>query len=94
MRSAGGWSALKSMRRGEDRMKGDDRILGSGEFAEYVLKSAGENLERRHAIRVLGYDFEWLTGKVAVICGLTARELLTGGKQRKTVQARRIEAFG
>jgi hypothetical protein len=93
VRSAGGWSALKSMRRGEDRMKGDERILGRGEFAESVLKSAEENWERRHAIRALGYDFEWLTVKVAEICGLTSRELLTGGKERKSVQARSLLCY-
>ena len=30
VRSAGGWSALKTMRKGESRMKGDERILGQG----------------------------------------------------------------
>jgi hypothetical protein len=31
------------MRKGEERMKGDERILGRGDFVEFVLKSAQEN---------------------------------------------------
>jgi len=93
VRSAGGWSALKSMQRCEDRMKGDERILGSGDFVESVLKSAQENLERRHMIRVRGYDFEWLADRVAHMCGLTPKELLAGGKQRRAVLARSMICY-
>ncbi len=37
IRSAGGWAAVKAMRRAQDRMKGDERILGDGEFTQSVL---------------------------------------------------------
>jgi hypothetical protein len=30
--SAGGWSVVKAMRRGLERIKGDERILGEGDF--------------------------------------------------------------
>jgi len=45
LRSAGGWSVVKAMRRGFERMKGDERILGEGDFVETVLKAAQENLD-------------------------------------------------
>jgi hypothetical protein len=38
--------ALKAMRNGESRIKGDERILGQGDFVETVLKTAQENLDR------------------------------------------------
>jgi len=38
VRSAGGWSVVNAMRRGFERMKGDERILGDGDFVETVLK--------------------------------------------------------
>jgi len=74
-------------------MKGDERILGRGDFVESVLKSAQENLERRHVIRARGYNFEWLLSRVADKCGLTPRELLIGGKQRNIVQARSLLCY-
>ena len=54
VRSAGGWSALKTMRKGESRMKGDERILGQGDFVEIVLKAVRGNLDRKSMIRALG----------------------------------------
>jgi REP element-mobilizing transposase RayT len=93
VRSAGGWSALKAMRKGESRMKGDERILGRGDFVETVLKTARENLDRKSKIRSLGYDFDWLVGRVPGLFDLTFNELLTGGKQRKLVQARSVPCY-
>jgi putative transposase len=93
VRSAGGWSALRAMRNGESRMKGDERILGQGDFVETVLKAAQENLDRKSRIRALGYDFDWLVGRVLGLFGLTFKELLTGGKQRRMVQARSVLCY-
>ena len=93
MRSAGGWSALRAMRNGESRMKGDERILGQGDFVETVLKAAQEDLDRKSMIRAQGYDFDWLEGRVLGLFGLTFKELLTGGKQRKMVQARSVLCY-
>ncbi len=93
VRSAGGWSALKAMRNGESRMKGDERILGQGNFVETVLKAAQENLDQKSQILALGYDFDWLLGRVLGLFGLTFKELLTGGKQRKIVQARSVLCY-
>ena len=93
VRSAGGWSALKVMRNGESRMKGDERILGQGDFVETVLKAAQENLDQKFRIRALGYDFDWLLGRVLGLFGLTFKELLTGGKQRRTIKARSVLCY-
>jgi hypothetical protein len=74
-------------------MKGDERILGQGDFVESVLKAAQENLDRKSKIRALGYDFDWLVDRVLGLFGLTLTELLTGGKQRRTVQARSVLCY-
>ena len=44
-------------------------------------------------IQALGYDIEWLVNRVAGLFGLTFKELLTGGKQRRTVQARSVLCY-
>ena len=44
IRSLGGWKAVKNARlRGQDRMKGDHRILGDSGFVMEVLEEAEEN---------------------------------------------------
>jgi putative transposase len=93
VRSAGGWSALRAMRNGESRMKGDERILGKGDFVETVLKAAQESLDQKSKIRALGYDFDWLVGRVLGLFGLTFNDILTGGKQRRVVQARSVLCY-
>ena len=93
VRSAGGWTALRAMRKAENRMKGDERILGQGDFVEAVLKATRENLDRKSRIRALGYDFDWLVDRVLGLFGLTLKELLTGGKQPRAVQARSVLCY-
>jgi hypothetical protein len=44
-------------------------------------------------IQSLGYDFKWLVNRVTGLFGLTFKELLTGGKQRRTVQARSVLCY-
>jgi putative transposase len=41
IRSAGGWSVIKTMRRVQDHMKSDERILGDGDFTPTLQKSEG-----------------------------------------------------
>jgi chromosomal replication initiation ATPase DnaA len=77
----------------ESRMKGDESILGQGDFVETVLKAAQENLDRKYRIRELGYDFDWLVGRVLGLFGLAFKDLLTGGKQRSVVQARSVLCY-
>ena len=40
IRSLGGWSAVKAMRRSENHELSDDQILGRSEFVEWVIKEA------------------------------------------------------
>jgi hypothetical protein len=81
------------MRDGESRMKGDERLLGQGDFVETVSKAAQENLGRKSTIRALGYDFDSLVDRVLDLFGLTFNELLIGGKQRRVVQARSVLCY-
>lgn len=47
VRSLGGWSAVKALRKVGAYMKCDERILGSGDFVEGILAQAKEDLELR-----------------------------------------------
>ena len=52
VRSYGGWSAVLSLRKIQERISGDERILGTGDFAERVLRESEESL--RHRFRPAG----------------------------------------
>ena len=45
IRSQGGWSAVKTMRRLGIMEKGNERIFGSGEFVESMMKQADEKVK-------------------------------------------------
>ena len=79
MRSAGGWTAVKAMRKGMERLKGDERILGDGHFVEDVFKEANERLDRKYRLRFEGDDFQWLTGRVAEQLGMEPEDVPAPG---------------
>jgi putative transposase len=49
VRSMGGWSAVKSLRRSGIEEKGDARILGSGDFVTQVIGEAGQQIRHQLA---------------------------------------------
>ncbi len=93
VRSAGGWSVVKAMRRGLERMKGDERILGEGDFVETVLRGAQENLDRKSQLDAAGYSFDWLVGRVARQLEIEPKAVLAPGKYAPSVEARSLLCY-
>jgi REP element-mobilizing transposase RayT len=83
IRSIGGWSAVKSLRREGILEKGDARILGSSEF---VIKVVGE-LEKRLKYQFsLAERIEKAAEILSLECknaGLEAEALAAGGRRRE-----------
>ncbi len=93
LRSHGGWAALKSLRKSGDYQKGDERILGDGEFVTEVLAQAEEQFQHKYRIRSEGYDMEKLIGRVAEVTQLSPKKILDTERDRKRTQARSILCF-
>lgn len=93
VRSAGGWSALKALRRIGAYRKGDERILGDSDFVKSVLAQAKENFERKHQLPSEGISFEHVVNRVAELLDLTPEQVLAGGKHKETVAARSLLCF-
>ena len=51
IRSQGGWSAVKTMRRLGVREKSDERILGSGEFVEQLIQQSDRTRKEQFSIK-------------------------------------------
>jgi hypothetical protein len=58
VRGAGGWSAVKMLRKSGLFQKSGERILGEGDFVESVLHQANEKLEHTQSLKYQGYDFQ------------------------------------
>lgn len=93
VRSAGGWTALKSLRQGGFRQKADERILGDGDFVSEVLQNAQEHLERKHRLRSAGYDFSKIVRNVGHLLKIQPQQVVTSGKRRYEVEARNIVCY-
>ncbi|MBU4186538.1 MAG: hypothetical protein KKC23_10135 [Proteobacteria bacterium] len=74
-------------------MKGDERILGSGDFVESILAQTNEDLERKYRLRSEGYDFDKVVDRVSDLMGLERNEVLSPGKYKKVVEDRSIVCY-
>ena len=93
IRSAGGWAAVKGLRRTNARLKGDERILGDNHFVNAVLEAAQEQLERKYRLATRGFDFEKVVQRVAAVFGIEVEQVLAAGKHPPTVKARSVLCY-
>ena len=93
LRSVGGWGVLKSMRRMQEHLKGDERILGDSEFVIQVLESAEERMEERYRLAAEGYTFDQMVEEVSDHFGISVEIILSPGKQPQRVKARSVVAY-
>jgi len=85
IRSVGGWAKVKALREMGAYQKGDEPILGDGDFGEGVLAQAEENLERKFHLQAKGFDFDKVVDHVAELLGLQRAEVLASGKYKKVM---------
>jgi hypothetical protein len=57
IRSLGGWSAVRLMRRVRDHVKSGERVLGDSDLVQPVLSALDERLETRCLLQSQGHDF-------------------------------------
>jgi REP-associated tyrosine transposase len=93
IRSQGGWSSVKALRKIGAYMKGDERILGSGDFVGHVLAQSEERLKRKYRLKAEGYDFDKVVDRVSELMDLERDEVLSPGKYKKVVEARSIACY-
>jgi len=93
IRSAGGWSAIKALRRSGAYQKGDERILGDSDFVKKVLAQAEEKFERKYDLKSEGFNFEKVLERAARLSDLEPEQVLAVGKDKKRVTARSLLCF-
>ena len=89
VRSLGGWSQVKSMRRADDRELHDPRILGSGEFVEQMIKEASVKAKYQFPANQNIQEIEEYISKMCQQENISIKELLSGNRRRHVVQLRR-----
>jgi hypothetical protein len=93
VRSLGGWEALKAVRKGADKIKGDERILGDNNFVKKALKEAEERLERRYRLKAEGFDFDQVVKRVAQILEIPIEMVWERSRRPTVVEARSLICY-
>ncbi|MGH7830292.1 MAG: transposase, partial [Candidatus Binatia bacterium] len=93
IRSLGGWSGVVSLRRRGVRALTDERILGSGDFVEGVLKEADERLRQRYWHKPSKKPIEQWVADVCKRRNVSVAELLSGSR-RGSIPGVRAEIAG
>ena len=95
IRSLGGWADARMVRlKGQDRMKGDKRILGDGDFVMNILSDVDERLDRRYELKSLGYDLDKVEQRVLEIYQIEREDLYSKGRERIRAEARGLFCYG
>jgi REP element-mobilizing transposase RayT len=93
IRSIGGWSAFISMRQTKNYQKGDERILGDGDFVEQTLRASNEAMERKSALRAQGFDLDKIAMRVADLLEMDIAEVWASGRYHHIVRARSLLCY-
>jgi hypothetical protein len=90
VRSSGGWSALKAIRSTGLRTVSDERILGSSDFVDSVLKQANEEYEKKTFAMARSLNLDKLIAAVADHFEIDPSLLASSSRQRTVARARSI----
>ena len=93
IRSVGGWKMAKMVLKGQQRLKGDERILGDSDFVQKVLAECDENYDRKYRLRAKGIDITKLAKIVADMYELEPSQILSSVRYRTVVEARSIFCY-
>ncbi|MBI1883610.1 MAG: transposase [Chlamydiae bacterium] len=92
-RSAGGWTGVSDLRKNKEYWRGDDRILGNGQFVEGILKATEEQMERREALIRKGWNLEKIVEKVCSMFDVKAEELKNKGRSNALSKAKGLISY-
>jgi len=93
VRTLGGWSKVRSLRRAGEKTAGDERILGSGKFVEEMLKAADERMRRELVGRTRKEEMEQEIEKICLQKGVNVKELRMGSRRGGISEVRRCIAL-
>ena len=94
IRSLGGWvEARRSRQKGQDRIKGDQRILGETDFVLDVLSEADEKFDRYYELKSLGYDLKSVEQRVCEIYQIDPKEIYSKSREKIRAEARGLFCY-
>ena len=91
--SEGGWSQVIAMKRRGQKEESDERILGSGDFVDTVLKEAEDRYIRQLKVRQKGVTIETIIDEECTIAGISEKEVKAGSRRGTVSRLRTKVAY-
>lgn len=89
IRSHGGWSEVKSLRKRGDQLVSDDRILGGSEFVDRIIAESDSTMRAQYSDRERKKKIASILGAACQKASISIKELQAGGRRREVSQVRR-----
>ena len=89
-RSAGGWENVRRLRKNGVYWRGDERILGDGDFVQRALNAAEQKLARTEQMKREGWDLNRLITRVCGLFGIPRDKLSKRGRRVAKVKGLKL----
>jgi REP element-mobilizing transposase RayT len=92
-RSAGGWEGLMNLKRAGKYWRGDERILGDGNFVNTVLRAAEESLTHQEKLKMQGWDLQRLVTEVCEMLSVDPEDIRKKGRANNLSYAKGLICY-
>ena len=89
VRSIGGWSEVKSLRKRQEKQFSDERILGSGEFVKEILDDVEESVKERLPATAAAMEAGERLVSACEEAGISVHALQGGSRKRECTELRK-----
>ena len=93
IRSAGGWDAVENLRKAGEYWRGDERILGDGEFVANALMAAEQSFVTAEKMKREGWNLERLTRLVCSHFAVPPETLYKKGRNNPLQHAKDLIVY-
>ncbi len=93
IRSHGGWENVKELRKEHIYCIGDERILGSSDFVENVLRFDDLGIDRREGLARKGWNLEKLALSICDQTGVTQEQLRSKARKGSLSEAKSMFCY-
>jgi hypothetical protein len=94
IRSMGGWSAVKALRRTGNRELFDDRILGSGDFVERIINEADAKVRYQFSVKEQTQEINEFIDQVCKSEKITLKALKSASRRKEVSRVRALISIG
>lgn len=92
-RSAGGWEGIEQLKKSKEKWRGDERILGDGNFVNKVLRFAEEDFKKKEKMKLEGWNLVRLEKEICKHFKIRRETLQKKGRNNTIADAKGLLSY-